>query len=107
MKEHNNLNEVVNKIKGVENGIGEILVPLLKDTIQDYKKTSNKMFIIIILLITMLAGTIGYSLHLIYRQNIKYQEFLSQFDFSSEVTQDIDADDNSNAAINDGIEINK
>lgn len=93
MKETNNLNEVVDKIKGVENGIGGILVPLLKDTIQDYKKTSNKMFIIIIILIVILAGTIGYSLHLVYKQNVKYQEFLSQFEFGSEeqtYNQDLD-----------------
>lgn len=94
MKENNNLNQVVDKIKGVENGIGEILVPLLKDTIQDYKKTSNKMFIIIVLLLTILAGTIGYSLHLVYKQNIKYQEFLGQFDFGEETTyQDLDTTD--------------
>lgn len=106
MKE-NNLKEVVTKMKSVENGISDIIVPMLKDTIQDYKKTFNKMFIIVILLITLLTGTIGYALFLVYKQNTKYEEFLSQFDFSSEITQDVDADDNSSATINDGIEINK
>lgn len=90
MKE-NNLKEVVTKMKNVENGISDIIVPMLKDTIQDYKRTFNKMFIIVILLITLLTGTIGYALFLVYKQNIQYQEFLSNFDFSSEVVQDLDS----------------
>lgn len=92
MKEQN-LKEVVNKIKGVENGIEGILVPMLKDTIQDYKKTFNKMFVVVILLVVILAGTIGFSLYLVYKQNIKYQEFLSQFEFGSDeytYSQDLD-----------------
>jgi len=91
MEKTNNLNEVVNQIKGVENGISDVIIPMLKDTIQDYKKTFNKLFIIIIILIVILAGTIGYSLYLVFKQNIQYQEFLSQFDFGEEtVYQDLD-----------------
>lgn len=92
MKENNNdLNKVMNEIKEVENGIGTIIVPMLKDTIQDYKKTFNKMFIVVIILIIGIIGTIVYSLNLVYKQNVKYQEFLSQFDFGEEtVYQDLD-----------------
>ena len=90
MKERN-LNEVVEQIKDVENGIGGIIVPMLKDTITDYKRTFNKLFIIVIILLIILGGTIGFSLYLVYKQNVKYQEFLSQFDFGEEtVYQDLD-----------------
>ena len=93
MKERN-LNEVVNQIKGVENGIEGIIIPLLKDTISDYKKTANKLFIVIIMILVILSGTIIYSLNLIYRQNVKYQEFLSQFEFGEDtVYQDLDTTD--------------
>ena len=107
MKEEN-LKDVVEQIKGVENGISDMIIPMLKDSIADYKKTFTKMFILVILLILVLSGTIGYSLYLVYKQNVKYEEFLSQFDFSSEtVYQDVDSGDGSNSTINDGIKINQ
>ena len=83
MKEQN-LEKVVNQIKDTEKGISDIIVPMLKDTIQDYKKTFSKLFIVVVLLIVVLTGTIGFSLYLVYKQNVKYQEFLSQFDFGEE-----------------------
>lgn len=89
--EKQNLEKVVNQIKDTEKGISDIIVPMLKDTIQDYKKTFSKLFIVVVLLIIVLTGTIGYSLYLVYKQNVKYQEFLSQFEFGEEtVYQDLD-----------------
>lgn len=101
-----NLNDVIKQIKGVEDGINSMIVPMLKDTINDYKKTFNKLIIIIILLIFGLLGTICYSQYLIAKQNDKYNEFLSQFEFeSSETYQTIDGGDGSNSTINDGINL--
>lgn len=105
--EGNNLNDILNQIKGVQTGINDMIVPMLKDTIDDYKKTFNKMVVIIVILIFGLLGTIGYSQYLIYKQNDKYNDFLSQFEFETEYIQEIDADGNSSGTIYDGININK
>ena len=104
MKDEKDLNEVVNHIKNTERGISDIIVPMLKDSIEDYKRTFTKMFIIIILLIMVVANIASISLYLVYKQNAKYQEFLSQFDFGEEtVYQDLDTHeggDISNSTIN-------
>lgn len=91
MKEEKDLNRVVNEIKNTEKGIADVLVPILKDRIADYNKIFGKMFILVILLIIVIASTVGFSLFLVYKQNVKYQEFLSQFEFGEEtVYQDLD-----------------
>ena len=92
MNEEQNLKELVKQIKGVDDGINSMIIPMLKDTINDYKKTFNKMIIIVILLIACLLGTVCYSQFLIYKQNKEYKEFLSQFEFESEVYQDLTTD---------------
>ena len=92
MNEEQNLKELVKQIKGVDDGINSMIIPMLKDTINDYKKTFNKMIIIVILLIAGLLGTVCYSQFLIYKQNKEYKEFLSQFEFESEVYQDLTTD---------------
>ena len=92
MNEEQNLKELVKQIKGVDDGINSMIIPMLKDTINDYKKTFNKMIIIVILLIASLLGTVCYSQFLIYKQNKEYKEFLSQFEFESEVYQDLNTD---------------
>jgi CHASE3 domain sensor protein len=107
MKEGESLQDIVDNIKGVENGINTMIVPMLKDTIKDNTRIINKLFIVIVILIIVLAVVVGYSQYLIYKQNNEYKEFLSQFEFESEYTQDIDTDDNSSAIINDGISVNK
>ena len=110
MEKEKNLQEIVDQMKGLENGINSMVVPMLKDTINDYKKTFNKMVVIVILLIVGLLGVIGYSQYLIYRQNREYKEFLSQFEFEGveeNYSQDLDASDGGDAVINSGINVNK
>ena len=94
--------ELLKQMRDVDKGINTIIVPILKDTIEDYKKTFNKMVAIIIILIIGLLGVISYSQYLIYKQNDKYNEFLSQFEFESDVYQHTD----DNSTINSGITIN-
>ena len=102
--EGENLHNILKQLKQVDNGINTMIVPMLKDTINDYKKTFSKMVVIIIILIIELLGVIGYSQYLIAKQNDKYNEFLSQFEFESDmVYQDVDGADGSNSTINDGI----
>ena len=101
-----NLNEMVEQIKNTEDNITKIFVPMLKDTVNDYKKVFKKLILVIVLLILVMAAVFGYSQYLIYKQNEKYYEFLSQFEFESEtIYQDVDAGDGSDSIINDGINI--
>ena len=55
------------------------------------------------MLILALAIVSVTSIVVIYNQNQKYAEFLSQFEFETEVYQDVD----NNSVINSGIDINK
>lgn len=103
MKER--LNEVLTEVKQVDNGINSLLVPILQDTIADGNRHNKRMFIVTIVSLVVVAVTAITSLFLIYKQNQKYQEFLSQFEFESTETIYQDTDDNS--VINDGININK
>lgn len=108
MKNDENLEEVLSKIKNLDNGINTMIVPMLKDSISDYKKIINKLIIVIVMLICGLVGVGIYSQILLDKQNEKYSEFLSQFEFESEeIYQDIDAGDGSNSTINDGIQFTK
>lgn len=99
------LNEIVDKVKGVDDGINNLIVPLLKDTIADNNKDKKRMFIVIVLLIIAIVIISLYSQFLVMKQNEKYAEFLSQFEFetSSEIYQDVD----NNSIINDGISVVK
>lgn len=99
------LNEVYKEVKSVDDGINSILVPILQDTIADGNRYNKRMFIITIISLVVIAVIGITSLILIYNQNQKYQDFLSQFDFETTETVYQDTDDNS--IINDGININK
>ena len=103
MNDESNLNDILKRIQEVDNGINSMVVPMLKDTINDYKKTFTKMTIIIVLLILAICGIGFYSEYLISKQNEKYSEFLSQFEFESEVYQEVD----NYSTITDGINISK
>ena len=109
MEERGNLQNIIKQIENVENGINTMIVPMLKDTINDYKKTFNKMIIIVVLLIVGLLGVIGYSQYLIAKQNEKYNDFLSQFEFEGDqtYTQDFDTTDDSSLTVNSGIDVSK
>jgi hypothetical protein len=101
-----NLNDLVNQIKNVESGVQNMIVPLLKDTIADTNKHNRRLFILcIISLVAMFALGI-YSQFLVAKQNEKYTEFLSQFEFGTEeIYQDLDATDGGDAIINSGISV--
>ena len=99
------LDEVYEEVKNVDDGINAILVPILQDTIADGNRYNKRMFIITIISLIVIVVIGVTSLILMYTQNQKYQEFLSQFDF--ETTETIYQDTDDNSIINDGININK
>lgn len=103
MKER--LDKVFNEVKEMDKGVNTMLIPILQDTIADGNRHNKRMFIVSILALVVVAVVTVTSLFLIYKQNQKYQEFLSQFEFESTETVYQDTDDNS--VINDGITINK
>lgn len=99
------LDEVYKEVKNVDDGINAILVPILQDTIADGNRYNKRMFIITVISLIVIVVIGVTSLILMYTQNQKYQEFLSQFDF--ETTETIYQDTDDNSIINDGININK
>ena len=95
------LKEVAEKVKQVDDGVNNIIVPLLKDTIEDSNRHNKRLFVLNVLLtISMLVVAI-ISLVLVMIQNQKYAEFLSQFEFEGETSIYQETTDNSN--INSGI----
>ena len=70
---------IVDEVKNVENGVNNLIIPILKDTIQDYKKTFVKMFIIIIALIVSILAIVIYGAYLLNNANQKYIDFLSNY----------------------------
>lgn len=97
------LEEVVEKVKGVEDSVANLIVPILKDTIKDTNQHNKRLFIMnIVLAIALLLVSIG-AMILVAIQNQKYADFLSQFEFEETVYQE--TSDNSN--INSGINITK
>ena len=105
MKDEKNLSNIVEQMKGVDDNINKTIIPLLKDTISDYKKTFAKMIAVIIILIIALIGVVFYSEYMISKEAEKYAKFLKQFEFESEEYVYQETDDNS--IINDGINIQR
>ena len=96
MKEMRDLNVIAEKVKGVEDGVTNLIIPLLKDTIADNNLHNKRLFISNIVLASMLLIVIISSILAIVYQNNKYSEFLSQFEFEGEVIQDLDTGDYGN-----------
>ena len=91
MKNEKNLNDILNEVKEVDNGINNIIVPILKDTIKDGNTHNRRLFTLCIIQALIIVFVVFISLFLVYKQNVKYEEFLSQFEFGyEEVTQDLD-----------------
>ena len=88
---------IIKDIKTLDNNVTNIIVPMLKDTIEDYRKIVFKLIAVIILLIIGIIAISGYSIY-------KYNDFLSQFECESETIYQ-QTDDYSD--INSGININK
>ena len=80
--------QIIDEVKNIDNNVTSIIVPLLKDTIEDYRKIVFKLVIVIIL---MIFGIIGISVYGIYQ----YNDFLSQFEYESDetYTQNLDTGD--------------
>lgn len=95
-------NEIIKEIKQVDNSLMDVIVPMLKDTITDYRQMVFKLIAVIAFLIFGLILISGYSIY-------KYNDFLSQFEYESEDTvfQDLDTTDESNLTVNSGINFNK
>lgn len=97
------LKEIANKVKKVDDGVNNLIVPLLKDTIADSNQHNHRLFVsnacltIVVLVISIIAMT------LVVYQNNKYTEMLSQYDFGETIYQE--TNDNSN--IGSGINITK
>lgn len=103
-----NIEELIEKIKSVESGVNGMIVPLLKDTIEDTNKHNKRLFglCVISLIVILVLGIC--SQYFIFKQNDKYNEFLSQFEIGTgEIYQDLDAFEGGDAIINSGISISE
>lgn len=100
MKE--NLQDILEKLNQVDTGVNNLIIPILKDTIKDGNKHNTKLFIFAMIELAVIFVVTIFSVFLVYKQNIKYQEFLSQFDYETTVFQDTD----DSSTINSGITIN-
>lgn len=99
-----NLNDVVEKVKQVDDGVNNLIVPLLKDTITDSNAHNKRLFISNIALIIVIL-VVGISAMILSAyQNNRYVDFLSQFDVKSETVYQ---STNDNSDINSGIRIMK
>lgn len=103
MKEKENLQDILDKVNQVDAGVNNLIIPILKDTIKDGNKQNTKLFIFAMIELAVIFLITIFSVFLVYKQNIKYQEFLSQFDYETTVFQDTD----DNSTINSGIVLNK
>lgn len=101
------LKEINKQVETFESALNKALVPILQDTISDGNEHNKKLFILAMFMLIIVLVTSLFSGYLIYKQNIKYQEFLSQFEFETEVYQDAFSDNNSSTTINDGIRVDK
>lgn len=98
------LEEIVEKVQKVDDGVNSLIVPLLKDTIADSNRHNKRLFISNIILTIVILVIAVTSMILVAYQNKQYADFLSQFEFESET---IYQETNDNSDINDGIRIMK
>ena len=78
---------ILKEIKQIDNNVTDVIVPLLKDSIEDYRKIVFKLTGIVTILIICLLLISAYSIY-------KYNDFLKQFEFNTEYTQDFDTGEN-------------
>ena len=98
-----NSQNIINEIKNPIDSIHTSIINILKDTIKDCNTQNRRLFNLAKIELGIITITIIVSIYFIYRQNIKYQEFLSQFDFETEIIQVTD----NYSTINSGINLNK
>lgn len=97
------LDDVLEGVKNVDAEIVKLLIPALQDTVAHVSKENKRLYHLLILCLLIIVTLGVTALFFVYKQNIKYQEFLSQFDFETELIQDTD----DNSVINDGINFNR
>ena len=97
------LTEVVDKVKGVEDGVNNLIIPILKDSIRDGNNHNKRLFVINMMLVLALVIVSIASMIVITRQNDKYIEFMEQYDITSSVYQET----SDSSTINDGIRVMK
>lgn len=101
-----NVENIINEIKGIDNNVTNIIVPMLKDTVQDYRKIVFKLIFVIVFLIIGIVGMGVTSQIIISKQIDKYNDFLSQFEYESdEYYQEVTTSDG-DSVVNDGINVN-
>lgn len=95
------LREIVDKVKQVDDGVNNLIVPLLKDTIQDSDRHNERLsnairtLAIVILIISVLA------MALFVYQNNRYADIISRYDFGDTVYQNTsDNSSNSGGGVN-------
>lgn len=88
-----NLNNVLDEVKNVDKDINNLLIPILQDTIAYTNKHNKRLSLLAILELCALLILVLAFIVFAYKQNIKYHEFLSQFDFQTveNVYQDLDS----------------
>jgi len=97
-----NLQDVLERVNRVDEGVNNLIIPILKDTIKDSNKHNTKLFIFAIAELVIILITVLTAIFIVYQQTEKYQEFLSQFDYETTVYQDTSDE----STINSGITIN-
>ena len=80
--------QIIDEIKHIDGNVTSVLVPLLKDTIADYRKIVFKLILIAALLI---IGVIGTSIYAVYQ----YHDFLSQFEYQNAALAEVETAPNS------------
>jgi len=100
-----NLKDILNQVKNVDTGINNMLIPILQDTITYGNKHNKRIFILSIIELFIIIIVSVTAMFFIYKQNIQYQEFLSQFEF--ETTETIYQDTDDNSTINSGINFSR
>lgn len=99
-----NVDDIIKEIKGIDNNVTNVIVPMLKDTIEDYRKIVLKLIFVIVFLIIGIVGMGITSQIIISKQIDKYNDFLSQFEYEG-YTQEVTTS-NGDSTVNDGININ-
>ena len=103
MEQMKDLKEIVDKVKQVDDGVNNLIVPLLKDTIADSDRhnerlsNSNRTLAIVVLVISILAMV------LFAYQNNRYADFISKLDYGDNVYQSTTDE----SSISSGINITK
>ena len=95
------LGEVVDQVRNVENGVNDLIIPILKDSIKDGNHHNKRLFVINMMLVLALMVISVVSMVIITRQEGRYEEFVKQFDFQNQTTITQETTDNS--TINDGL----